>query len=74
MFGIGKPMLVFQPRMGKMLGKLQFLWTGPYWIMREFKGPYQLGMLAREVVEEWVIGFRLKLYYGPMSRVPTTRC
>ena len=57
MFGIGKPVLVFQTRMGKMLGKLWFQWTGPYWITREFNGSYQLGTLAGEVVEKWVNGF-----------------
>ena len=32
-FKIGKVMLVFQTRMGQMLGKLRFIWTGPYWII-----------------------------------------
>ena len=41
MFGIGKLILVFQTRMGKMLRKLRFRWTGRYWIMREFKESYQ---------------------------------
>ena len=30
MFEIGKPVLVFQTRMGKIPGKLRFRWTGPY--------------------------------------------
>ena len=70
MFGIGKPVLVFQTRMGKMSGKLRFRWTGPYWITREFNGSYQLGTLAGEVLDKWVNGFRLKPYYGPMPQNP----
>ena len=70
MFGIGKPVLVFQTRMGKMPGKLRFRWTGPYWITREFNGSYQLGTLAGEVLGKWVNGFRLKPYKGPMPRNP----
>ena len=66
MFGIGKPVLVFQTRMGQMPGKLRFRWTGPYWITREFNGSYQLGTLAGEIMGKWVNGFRLKPYYGPM--------
>ena len=69
-FGIGKPVLVFQTRMGKMPGKLRFRWTGPYWITREFNGSYQLGTLAGEVLGKWVNGFRLKPYHGPMPRNP----
>ena len=70
MFRIGKPVLVFQTRMGKMPGKLRFRWTGPYWITREFNGSYQLGTLAGEVMGKWVNGFRLKPYYGPMPWNP----
>ena len=70
MFGIGKPILVFLTRMGKMSGKLRFRWTGPYWITREFNGSYQLGTLAGEVLGKWVNGFRLKPYNGPMPRNP----
>ena len=33
LFGIGKLVLVFQIRMGNMLGKQRFRWTRPYWIM-----------------------------------------
>ena len=32
-FTIGKLVLVFQTKMGSMLGKLQFHWTGPVWIV-----------------------------------------
>ena len=64
-FRIGKPVYVFQ-RMGNMLGKLRFRWTGPFWITREFKGSYQLGTLARELLEKWVNKFRLKPYEGLM--------
>ena len=70
MFEIGKPVLVFQTRMGKMPGKLRFRWTGPYWITREYNGSYQLGTLAGEVLGKWVNGFRLKPYKGPMPRNP----
>ena len=38
--------------------------------MREFKGSYQLGTLAGEILEKWVNGFRLKPYYGPMPQNP----
>ena len=31
-FKIGKAVLVFHTRMGQMLGKRCFRWTGPYWI------------------------------------------
>ena len=73
MFGTGKPVLVFQTRMGKMPGKLRFRWTGPYWITREFNGSYQLGTLAGEVLGKWVNGFRLKPYKGPMPKNPFER-
>ena len=49
-----------------MLGKLRFQWTGPFWITKEFKGPYELGTLAGEVLEKWVNGFQVKPYKGPM--------
>ena len=68
LFGIGKPVLVFQTRMGNMSGKLRFRWTGPYWITWEFKGSYQLGTLASEMLDKWVNGFRLKPYYRPMPQ------
>ena len=45
-FRIGQPVLVFRTQMGNMPGKLRFRWTGPFWIMKEFNGSYQLGMLA----------------------------
>ena len=70
MFAIGKPVLVFQTRMGKMPGKLRFRWTGPYWLTREYNGSYQLGTLAGEVLGKWVNGFRLKPYRGPMPKNP----
>ena len=40
LFGIGKPVLVFQTRIGKMPRKLWFRWTRPYWITRESKDSY----------------------------------
>ena len=70
MFEIGKLVLVFQTRMGKMSEKLRFQWTGSYWIKREFNGSYQLGTLASEVFIKWVNSFRLKPYKGPMPRNP----
>ena len=70
LFGIGNTVLVFQTRMGKMPGKLQFRWIGPYWILRELKWSYQLGMLVGEILEKWVNGFRLKPYHGLMPRNP----
>ena len=59
-FGIGKPVLVFQTRMGSMLGKLRFRRTGQFWVTKEFNGFYQLGKLPRELLSKWVNGFRLK--------------
>ena len=56
--------------MGKMQGKLWFRWTGPYWITREFKGSYQLGTLAGDVLDKWVNSFRLKLYHVPIPKNP----
>ena len=53
-----------------MQGKLWFRWIGSYWITREFKGSYQLGTLANEVLAKWVNGFRLKPYQGPMPKNP----
>ena len=46
--------------------KLQFRWTGAFWITREFKGSYQLVKLVGELLEKWVNGFQLKPYKGPM--------
>ena len=37
---------------------------------KEFKGSYELGMLAGEVLAKWINGFRLKPYKGPMSENP----
>ena len=47
-FAIGKPVLVFQTKMGLMPGKLRFRWTGPYWIVDNKNGTYQVGTLAGE--------------------------
>ena len=66
-FNIRKPVLVFQTRMGSLLRKLRFWWTGPFWVTREFNGSYQLGTLAEELLSKWVNGFRLKPYKGQMS-------
>ena len=67
-FEIGKPVLVFQTRMGNMLRKLRFRWTGPFWITKEYNGSYQLGTLAGEILGKWVNGFRLKPYKGRMPK------
>ena len=64
-FTFGKAVLVFQTRMGQMLGKLRFRWTGPYWIVGTENGTFQLGTLAGEVLRKKVNGFRLKPYLGP---------
>ena len=37
-FAIGKPVLVFQTKMGLMPRKLRFRWTGPYWIVDNKNG------------------------------------
>ena len=42
LFGIGKFVLVFQTRMGKMLGRIRFRWTGPYWIVLGENGTFTL--------------------------------
>ena len=55
--------MVFQTRMGLMLGKLRLGGIKPYWIIK-FNGLYQLGTLAGEVFDKWVNGFRLKPYRG----------
>ena len=72
-FEIGKPVLVFQTRMGNMPGKLRFRWTGPFWITKEYNGSYQLGMLAGAIIGKWANGFRLKPYKGRMSGNPFQR-
>ena len=56
MFGVGKAVLVFQTRMGKMPGKLRFRWTGPYWIVAAEKGTFTLGTLAGEILPQKVKG------------------
>ena len=62
LFDIGKPVLVFQIKMGSMLGKLWFRWTGPYWIVNNHDGTYHIGTLGSEVIPKWVNGVRLKPY------------
>ena len=69
---IGKPVLVFQTRLGAMPGKLRFRWTGPFWIIDEFNGTFQLGTLAGEIVKSWVNGFRLRPYQGSTPVNPFT--
>ena len=63
-FGEGKAVLVFQTRMGKMPGKLQFRWTGSYWIVAAEKGMFTLGTLAGEILPQKVNRYRLKTYAG----------
>ena len=69
-FEVGKPVLLFQTRMGNMPRKLRFRWTGPFWITKEYNGSYQLGTLSREVIGKWANGFRLKPYKGHMPADP----
>ena len=66
----GKPVLLFQTRMGNMPGKLRFRWTGPFWITKEYNASYQLGTLSGEVIGKWANGFRLKPYKGHMPANP----
>ena len=58
-FGIGKPVLVFQTKMGVMPSKLRYRWTRLVWIVNSKNGTYQLGTLAGEILPKWVNGFRL---------------
>ena len=69
-FMAGRPVLVFQTRMGQMPGKLRFRWTGPYWIVDAENGTFTLGTLAGEIMRQKVNGFRLKPYFGPMPPNP----
>ena len=52
MFGISKVVMVFQIRMGLMPRKLRFRWMGLYWIIDEFNGTYQLGIVAEEEMKK----------------------
>jgi hypothetical protein len=72
-FEVGKPVLLFQTRMGNMPGKLRFRWTGPFWITKEYNGSYQLGTLSGDVIGKWANGFRLKPYKGNMPANPFKR-
>ena len=69
---IGKPVLLFQTRLGSMPGKLRFRWTGPFWIIDEFNGTFQLGTLAGDIVKSWANGFRLRPYRGTTPPNPFT--
>ena len=69
-FMVGRPVLVFQTRMGQMPGKLRFRWTGPYWIVDAENGKFTLGTLAGEIMQQKVNRFRLKPYFGPMPPNP----
>ena len=62
-FTLVKLVLVFQTRLGAMLGKLRFRWTGLFWIIDEFNDTFELGTLADDIVRSWVTGFRLKSYH-----------
>ena len=64
LFVVGKVVLAFQMRMGKMPGKLHFRWTGPYWIIALENGTFTLGTLAGEILPQKVNRFRLKPYAG----------
>ena len=69
-FAIRKPVLVFQTKMGSMLGKLRFRWTGPFWIVNNRNGTYQVGTLSGDILPKWVNGFRLKPYHGSIPNNP----
>jgi hypothetical protein len=69
-FIIRKAVLLFYSRSGLMPGKLRLRWTGPYWIINEENGTYQLGKLSGKVVTQWAIGFRLKPYYRKLPPNP----
>ena len=56
-----------------MPGKLQFRWTGPFWIIGAYNETFQLGMLAGEALSHWVNGFRLKPYCGLTPHNPFTK-
>ena len=49
-FGMGKPVLVFQSKMGAMSGKLRVRWTRPVWIVNNKNGMYQVGTLLGEIL------------------------
>jgi hypothetical protein len=49
-FGKRKVVLLFQSRSDLIPGKLRLGWTGPYWIVNEESGTYQLGTLSGEVL------------------------
>ena len=70
MFGVGRVVLVFQTRIGKMPGKLCFRWTGPDWIIAAENDIFTLATLAREILPQKVTVFRLKPYAGPTAPNP----
>jgi hypothetical protein len=43
---------------------------GPYWIVKEEGGTYQLGTLFGEVLPQWANRFGLKPYYGKLPPNP----
>ena len=61
---LGKPVLVFQTRLGAMPWKLWLRWTGLFWIIDEFNGTFQLYTLSGDIVKSWVNGFRLRPTHG----------
>ena len=64
LFDIGKPVWVFQTKMGSMPGKLHFRWTGPFWIVNEYNETYQVDILAGEILAKSVNDFRFRPYQG----------
>ena len=56
-FEIGKVVLVFQTRMGQMLGKLRFRWIEPYCIIGAENRTFELGTLAGGVLRQKVNKF-----------------
>ena len=57
-FKIGQPVLT------------RIQWTRPFWIIHTYNGTFQLRTLARELLRQWVNGFRLKPYHGPTQPNP----
>ena len=58
-FKICQAVLVFQTPMGKMLVKLWFWWTGPYWITNVENDTFKLRTLADEILRQKINGFRV---------------
>ena len=73
-FEIGRDILVFQTRMGKMPRKLRFRWIGPYWIIGIENGTFELGTLAGEVLRQKVNGRPTQAVLGAHTAKPFQKC